>query len=365
MICVKRFLCATVALIIALQLNIISSALSTKAAAAVVLDIATGEVLYEKNPNERMSIASTTKIMTALVVLENASLKKVHTVTADEAQIEGSALGIGAGNVISVENLLYGLLLVSGNDAAYALAGATSGSVDSFVALMNKKAEELRLENTHFSNPAGLSDDNHYSSAYDMALLTSYALQNKTFSKICALSDYEIALISPNKKIYLHNHNRLLSDYKGCIGVKTGYTERAGRCLVSAAKRNGQTLIAVTLNDSDDWKDHKKLLDYGFSLSEKYICDVSQIRIPVVGAIKSSLEVYGSGEVYIPKTCVKRVKLIIISNHFLYAPIKKGEAVAKAKLFCNSRQILEVNLYSKESLKVYRGSKSLFGKVIG
>ena len=351
MIYVKRILCTFIALVFVSQCIIYSSALGTKAAAAVLLDKTTGELLYEKKSNERLSIASTTKIMSAIIVLENADLDAVHTVSYSEASIEGSALGIGAGDKISIKNLLYGLMLVSGNDAAYALADATSGSVEAFVRQMNNKAEELGLNNTHFTNPAGLSDDEHYSSAYDLAQLTSYALDNSVFCKLCSLKECEIKLILPQKSIYLTNHNKLLATYEGCVGVKTGYTERAGRCLVSAATRRGQTLIAVTLHDGDDWKDHKKLLDYGFISSAKYVCDFSKIRINVVGGTKKSIGVYAGYEMYIPKKCIPKIKTIICAdNHFLYAPLRKGECVAVARIVYNSKTLGQIDLSAKENV---------------
>lgn len=351
MIYVKKLLSVLIVFALLFGNTIYSSALSVKATAAVLLDKITGEVLYEKNANERLSIASTTKIMTAIVVLENADLSALHTVSYSEANTEGSALGIKKGDIISVNNLLYALMLVSGNDAAFALATATCGSTEKFVGLMNKKAEELGLINTHFTNPAGLSDDEHYSSAYDLAALTSYALDNPIFSAICALKDYEISFEVPKKSVHLYNHNRLLSEYKGCIGVKTGFTERAGRCLVSAAKRNAQTLIAVTLNDGDDWKDHKKLLDFGFSSSAKYVADFSRIRINVVGGTKSGIGVHAKAQLYLPKKCIPKIKIIICAdNHFLYAPIRKGSYVALARIVYNSKVLRQIKLEALENV---------------
>ena len=347
----KKILCVLIALFFASQSFVYSSAFATKAASAVLLDKTTGEVLYNKKANERLSIASTTKIMSAIIVLENADLDAVHTVTYSEASIEGSALGIGAGDKISIRNLLYGLMLVSGNDAAYALADATSGSVEAFVELMNSKAKALGLKNTHFTNPAGLSADEHYCSAYDLALITSYALDNPVFCELCSLEEHEIKLISPKKSIYLNNHNRLLNTYDGCIGVKTGYTERAGRCLVSAAKRRGQTLIAVTLNDGDDWKDHKKLLDYGFLSSAKYVCDFSKIRINVVGGTRKSISVSAKYEMYLPKKCIAKIKIIICANnHFLYAPVRENERVATARIVYNSKILRQIDLSALENV---------------
>lgn len=229
------------------------------AVAAILMDGETGEVLYEKNADRQMLIASTTKIMTGLVALEHDSPQKRITVK-ENHMTEGSSMYLKVGEQVTVEELLYGLLLCSGNDAALALAEACSGSVEDFVAEMNSKAQALGMENTSFANPNGLDDENHYSTARDMARLAAYAAKNPGLMRIASTRQATIG----NRT--MTNHNRLLRDMEGCIGLKTGFTKAAGRTLVSCAVRQGRLLVAVTLNDGDDWRDHAALYDYGFAL---------------------------------------------------------------------------------------------------
>ncbi len=229
------------------------------------MDADTGAVLHSHNADKRSLIASTTKIMTALVVLEHCDVEREFCVPIEATGIEGSSMYLKPNEVLTIRQLLYGLMLQSGNDAAVALALACSGSVESFVALMNQQAQKLRLANTHFENPNGLDGETHYSTATDLAKLTSYALKNPEFAKIVSTKNIRIG------ERCLTNHNRLLWSVDGAIGVKTGYTKAAGRILVSAAKRNGRTLVAVTICDGNDWKDHAALYDYGFSCYEERI----------------------------------------------------------------------------------------------
>ena len=219
----------------------------------------TGTVLSSKNMHTRSLIASTTKIMTAVIVLENADLGDLITVPKEAVGIEGSSMYLTEGETLSISDLLYGLMLHSGNDAAVALAIACSGSVSNFVDLMNQKAVDLSLMNTHFENPNGLDGSNHFSTAYDLALLTAYALKIPGFREVVSCKEIQIG------SRYFRNHNRLLWMADGIIGVKTGYTKAAGRLLVSAMEYQGRTLIAVTINDGNDWQDHLSLYEYGKS----------------------------------------------------------------------------------------------------
>ena len=234
---------------------------AVSAASAVLMDAETGRVLYAHNEQEPRAIASTTKLMTALVAAEylGGDLSETVEIKREWTGIEGTSLYLKPGETITLKTLLYGLLLHSGNDAAVALAGICGGEVETFVGWMNQRAQDLGMTNTHFSDPNGLGDENHYASALDMAKLGVACLQNPTVAEI--LSTRTITLEGRQ----LTNHNKLLWQYEGCTGMKTGYTRQAGRTLVSSAERNGQTLVCVTLNDRDDWNDHKALLDYGFS----------------------------------------------------------------------------------------------------
>jgi D-alanyl-D-alanine carboxypeptidase len=234
------------------------------AAAAALIDVASGRILFSQRGDEPMRIASLTKIMTAIVAIENGNLNDTVTVGTRAAGVEGSSLYLKAGQKIALLDLLYGLMLRSGNDAAIAIAEHVGGSLDGFVYLMNKKAEELGLNRSHFANPHGLDQDGHYMSANDLARLSAYALRNPTFARIVktrvrtAPNPYE-----PWDYKWV-NKNKMLTMYEGADGVKTGYTKLALRTLVSSATRGGQQLAAVTLNDGDDWADHRNLLDYGF-----------------------------------------------------------------------------------------------------
>ena len=237
----------------------VAEALEVSATAAVLMDADMGQVLYEKNGDRQMLIASTTKIMTALVVLEHAAPDDVITVTPDH-MAEGSSMYLRAGETLRVEELLYGLLLCSGNDAALALTECAGGLVP-FVALMNEKAAALGMAHTSFANPNGLDADGHYSTARDMAVLAAAAVENPAFRRICSSRSVTIGQRT------MENHNRLLRQVEGCVGLKTGYTRAAGRTLVSCAERDGCRLVAVTLQDGNDWADHAALYDYGFRLT--------------------------------------------------------------------------------------------------
>ncbi len=230
---------------------------SVSARAAILYDCDRGVALYEKNADEEHLIASTTKIMTAVVALEQARLDDTVTV-AQSHMVEGSSMYLKPGESVTVEKLLYGLMLCSGNDAALALADHCGGGVDNFVALMNEKAGELGMVNTSFENPNGLDGEHHHSTARDMALLAAYAAEDPTFRRICSTKSVKI------EGWTMENHNRLLKELDGCIGMKTGYTKAAGRTLVTVCERDGRRLAAVTLHDGNDWADHKALYTWGF-----------------------------------------------------------------------------------------------------
>ena len=254
----RRFCCLLLCLLLTLSLvPARTEALEVSAAAAVLMDADTGEILFEKNADRRMLIASTTKILTALVVLEECGMRQEVTVT-KRHMAEGSSMYLRPGERVTVEDLLYGLLLCSGNDAAEALADGCGGTA-SFVRRMNSLAGELGMEDTSFENPSGLDGQAHYSTARDMARLAAYAAGNHTFVRLCSTRSVTIGGRT------MTNHNRLLRAVPGCIGMKTGYTRAAGRTLVSAAERDGRRLVAVTLQDGNDWADHAALYDWGFA----------------------------------------------------------------------------------------------------
>ena len=230
------------------------------AKSAALLDGTTGECLCEKNGDQRALIASTTKIMTGLLVCEAGDLDRTVTVPETAAGTEGSSMYLKSGETLTRRELLYGMMLHSGNDAALTLAISVSGSEAAFVRQMNRRACALNLTQTHFANPHGLDSGENYSTALDLARLAQAALQNEQFRAVVSTKTITCAGRT------LTNHNKLLWRYDGCIGVKTGYTRHAGRILVSAAERGGRMLIAVTISDPDDWRDHVSLLDYGFAV---------------------------------------------------------------------------------------------------
>jgi len=236
------------------------------AEAAALIDVASGRILYQKNGNKKMRIASLTKTMTAIVAIETANLQDVVTVPPQAVGVEGSSIYLKRGEKLTLEELLYGLMLRSGNDAAVAIAYHVGGSVPGFVHLMNEKAALIGMTHTNFTNPHGLDDSNmHYSTAEDMVKLSAYALKNPVFKKIVSTKVKSISWEGENWDRRLQNKNKLLHLYKGADGVKTGYTKLAKRCLASSATRDGRQLAVITLNAPDDWNDSMRLMDWGFS----------------------------------------------------------------------------------------------------
>ncbi|MCD8192258.1 MAG: D-alanyl-D-alanine carboxypeptidase [Oscillospiraceae bacterium] len=300
---------------------------SVSASAAIVLEPETGSVLYEKNADERMLIASTTKIMTALVVLEHCELDESVEVTWTHAATEGSSMYLDPEKSYTAEDLLYGLLLVSGNDAAAALADHVGGSMEGFAELMNDKAAQLGLENTHFVNAHGLDAEGRYSSARDLALITAAALENDDFREIFSARSYTLYGLT-----YV-NHNKLLGSCEGCIGGKTGYTLACGRTLVSCAERGGMTLICVTLRDPDDWNDHCALYDWAYSAYElvPFLTERAR-RVEVMSGLSEFAELTTSAAgVLVSKMSAVQRKVYL--PMFVYAPVMSGESLGRAELW--------------------------------
>lgn len=237
---------------------------SVSAQAAVLLDAKSTAVLFAHNSDTRLPMASTTKIMTAKIILDMLPLNKTVTVPKEATLVEGSSIYLTENEETTVEALLYGLLLESGNDAATALAIACSDSVEAFTALMNDAGKQMGLQNTSFANPHGLTAENHFTTAYELAYITMCAMRNPKFCEIVSTQKYTAPSENGEFTRYFFNHNKLLRTYNGATGVKTGYTQAAGRCLVSSAEKDGESYICVTLNDRNDWADHSSLLDYAF-----------------------------------------------------------------------------------------------------
>lgn len=301
------------------------------AKSAVVIEAETRRVLYETNAYERMPMASTTKIMSALLALEHPALDKEFEVDAEAIHVEGSSMGLREGDTVTMYALACGMLLASGNDAANAAAVAMCGSISGFVLRMNERAAQLGLKDTHFANPSGLDAEGHYSTAYDLACLAAFALENERFSSICSQSSMRVRFGNPPYERWLTNHNRLLKTYEDCIGVKTGFTSKARRCLVSAAERDGVRLICVTLNDPDDWRDHAALFDYGFDKykSVKLDTDLAGAEVPVAGGDTTRLAVTTDQQAtaVMSENELKNLERRILAPPILFAPIKKGQQV--------------------------------------
>jgi len=249
------------------------------AVAAIVIDANTGLTIYAKNSKAVRAPASLTKVMTAILTIEAGDLDTAFTVDNAAIHVEGTSMGLRENDIVTRRALCYGMLLPSGNDAANAAAVSVAGSIGDFVKLMNAKAKLIGMNDTHFANPHGLDQNGHYTTAYDMALLTAYALKNKTFAEMCSVGEKWLSFGNPPHNRRLKNNNKMLYLYNGCIGVKTGYTDAARRCLISAATRKGETLIAVTLGAPDDWNDHTKMLDYGFLLITLFNCDFAMLNL--------------------------------------------------------------------------------------
>lgn len=288
---------------------------------AFVLDAKTGGVLFQKDADSRSLIASTTKIMTALVVCEQCNVLDRMRIPKEAVGIEGSSMYLKEGEILTVQELLYGLMLHSGNDAAVALAIYCGGTVEGFAELMNDKAHQLGLDNTHFVNPNGLDAPDHYATARDLATLSAYAMENPIFAMTAAAKSVRIG------QRFLKNHNKLLWMYPGADGVKTGYTKKAGRILVSSAERDGRRLVAVTINASDDWNDHVSLLNEGFNgfTLQKIIKKGAVLGYVEVASGESGwVELIANNDFFYPVAKGEEPVLLLPKPGFVYAPVSEG-----------------------------------------
>lgn len=318
-----------------------AGAVSISATSAILMDADSGRVLYEQNADARMLIASTTKIMTALVAIREGNLADVVTVKREATLTEGSSMYLKEGEQLTLETLLYGLMLCSGNDAAVAIADHVGGGQAGFVKLMNETARELGMNGSSFANPNGLDDEDHYSTARDMAVLACAAMENETLVRIVSTRSITIGGRT------MTNHNKLLAYMDGCIGLKTGYTRAAGRTLVSCAERNGQRLVAVTLQDGNDWADHQGLYEYGFSAYPSK-------RAAVLGGILDSGPVQGGLCATVPLVAVEsffwplaegeRLETRIELDSPLTAPVTAGTKAGQAVFTLNGKEVGRVDL---------------------
>ena len=360
----KRVIAGMAAALLAAVLVFPFNAKAVSAENAILLDAGTNRILFKKNADDKALIASTTKIMTALLICEQCNVLDRMAIPKEAVGIEGSSLYLREGEVLTIQDLLYGLMLHSGNDAAVALAIYCSGTVEGFVALMNDKAHRLGLENTHFENPHGLDGREHYSTAADMARLTAYAMENPIFNKTVSTRTIRIGDRS------LRNHNKLLWHLEGADGVKTGYTRAAGRILVSSVTRQGRRLIAVTMNDRNDWQDHKYLHESGFSrfhLEQTVHKDSVLGYAEVAGGVIDYVELVAFEDHFYPVTDQESITIVLQQPGFVYAPVAEGGQAGYAYVCVDGQPVGKIPLYYGQTVEMIKAGKKsflqwLFGK---
>ncbi|MEO2074303.1 MAG: D-alanyl-D-alanine carboxypeptidase family protein [Bacillus sp. (in: firmicutes)] len=351
----------------------VDASVSVSAASAVLIEQNTGRILFQKDAHTKRRIASITKIMTAILAIESGKMNQYVKVSDKATRAEGSSVYLKPGEKIKLNDLVYGLMLRSGNDTAVAIAEYVGGSVDGFAYLMNQKAREIGMYDTHFSNPHGLDDhEDHYSSAYDMAILMRYAMQNKTFKKISGTKVHRAPNPTEKWDRVWKNKNRLLSKYEYCTGGKTGYTKRAKRTLVTTATKGDMNLIAVTLNGPDDWNDHISMYENGFKgFDMAEVISKGKIDIEKTRAYKDKL--YVKKSIVYPATS-EEMKLFSVK----YKLNKTGSAiktknkevvVGKASVYLDGKVVQETPIYYQNSIKKKKGLfdfiKEIFLTIIG
>lgn len=351
----KRFFCilsAIVFLLLPVSVKAQAPVPEVSAQACVLIEAVTGEVLFAQNAYEKRSMASTTKIMTTLLTLESGGLDTQFPVDNTAIHVEGSSMGLQENDVVTKRALCYGMLLPSGNDAANAAAVAVAGSIPAFAEMMNERAKKIGMTRTCFVTPSGLEGEGHGASAYDMALLAREAMQNEEFRSICSQTEARVCFGNPPYERTLRNTNKLLTMYDGVIGIKTGFTDEAGRCLVSACERDGMMLICVTLHAPDDWNDHSKLYDYGFSKIGRAELPVPEgLTQRVAGGMQDSVPLQIAEPVMfgavngVPEGITTRILL----SPFAYAPVQKGDTLGTLEYLYQGRTIASVPLLAAES----------------
>lgn len=323
------------------------------AKSAVLIEATSGQMLLSSNPYERLPMASTTKVMTALVVIENCSLDDTVVATKAAVGVEGSSMYMTLGEVFTVRDLLYGLMLMSGNDAAVALAIHAAGSVEAFADMMNERAEKLGLRNTHFVTPNGLHDDDHYTTAYELALIGAKALEYPVFREIVSSKYYKLK--TDRRTTTVKNKNKLLWDYEDCIGVKTGYTSAAGRCLLFAAERDGMTLVGVVLKCSPMFEVAPKMLDCGFNnftLVKAVNAGIELSRALVTNGDKAFVPLVAKTDVVIPmkKGDEASVDVRVEVERSISAPVVRGVRLGAAEIFIGGVSAGKTELVAGETV---------------
>lgn len=380
----KKFLCAAAAAVGLLwgslgfsygemTVAVMAGDLEVNAEAAVVMDADSGRLLYAQNPDKRLANASTTKIMTALLTLEQPDQDRYFTVDSDAIQVEGTTMGLQPGDSVTLHQLAAGMLLPSGNDAANAAAVEIAGSEEAFVRLMNQRAAELGLENTQYRNPSGLDAEGHYSSARDLAALAAHALENEDFADIVSKQEIRMAFGNPPYNRSLYTTNKLLERYPYAIGVKTGYTDDAGLCLVTAAEKDGTRLIIVTLNGKDDVNTHMRLYEHFFPLLARV--DLSGftegLSVPVTGGIRDSVAAVPAAE---PEAALLEREYDELTREvelpqFVYAPVQVGQVLGEIRLLSGDKVVWQSALVADSDVPALtrerQGILEFIGSLLG
>lgn len=328
---------------------------STSAKGACTIEISTGRILYEKNADAKMPMASTTKIMTAIVAIENGDLDEVITIPEEGSGIEGSSLYLKPGEQFTLRDLLYGMMLQSGNDAAVNIAIHIGGSVEGFSAMMNEKAKQIGAVNSNFTNPHGLNDKNHYTTARDLAMITAYAMKDPTFAEIVGTQYYEMIPIGAGDKRTVKNKNKLLWNFADATGVKTGYTSDAGKCYVGSANRNGMHIVTVVLSCPDMWKDAQALLEDAFSEYRMY--DVI-LRGEIMGSVEvgngihQSVAALANESVAVPlkEGEMGKIETKVDLPQNITAPVMGGDVIGSAILMMDGKEITQIDLIAEASV---------------
>ncbi len=359
----KRVFAGMAAALLAAVLFFPCKVSAVSAEKAILMDAQTQRVLYQRNASDKALIASTTKIMTALVVCEQCNVLDRMAIPKEAVGIEGSSLYLKEGEVLTIQELLYGMMLHSGNDAATALAIYCGGTVEGFVQLMNDKAHRLGLKNTHFENPHGLDGTAHYSTARDLAVLSAYAMKNPIFRQTVSTKSMKIGTR------YLTNHNKLLWRVEGADGVKTGYTKAAGRILVSSAVKDGRRLVAVTINAPKDWNDHESLYAMGFRdfCLEKIVDKGETVgEFEIIGGEQDRVDVAADGEFSYPLTKDEKVSIVIQKPDFVYAPVVENTFAGYAYVCVDGAAVGKVPLVFEDTVEQQKVPKvSFFNKLFG
>ncbi|MBO7196757.1 MAG: D-alanyl-D-alanine carboxypeptidase [Clostridia bacterium] len=338
---------------------------SVSGRAAVLYQPESDLVLYAKNADQRLPMASTTKIMTALIALETCKLDEVVDIDDSAIGTEGSSAYLRLGDQLTVEELLYALLLQSANDAAVAIACHIGGDVDGFSSIMKERAASLALSDTHFTNPHGLDHKKHYTTALDLARITAEAMRNEKFCEIT--STYKKTFATEERSRTYVNHNKLLNQYDGCIGVKTGFTKKSGRCLVSAAERDGLRFITVTLNAPSDWADHTAMLNFGFATLEKVIISTENdhiYKLPVIDGEKDCITVTNkSGFDMIVERADRNINEQVRLVRYAIAPIREGDRLGEIIYSIDEEVVTRIPLVATESVNK-KENVGLFKKIL-